>query len=217
MVRSKETSPHVTTVMEADLGRVVSHRAHNKEVYQRDGLSLTFTAYFVSAAAEALRAVPIVNASWSDEGIHLHKAVNIGVAVSLGERGLIVPVIRDADQVSLRGLSMAIAELAGKARAGKLAPDDVQGGTFTITNHGVSGSLFATPIINQPQTAILGVGAIQKRVVVIEAKDDAGESYDAMAIRPMVYLTLTFDHRILDGAVADRFLGTLVQKLETWS
>jgi 2-oxoglutarate dehydrogenase E2 component (dihydrolipoamide succinyltransferase) len=217
MVRSKHTSPHVTTVMEADLRGVVAHRTKNKEAFRREGLNLTFTAYFISAAAKALRQVPVVNASWSGEGILLHKQVNIGVAVSLGERGLIVPVIRNADQISLRGLSTAVSALAEKARSNQLQPDDVQGGTFTITNHGVSGSLFATPVINQPQCAILGVGAIQKRVVVVEAQDAAGESDDAMAIRPMVYLTLTFDHRIIDGAIADRFLAGVVKLLETWS
>lgn len=217
MVHSKDVSPHVTTVMEVDLGRVVADRATNKEAFRREGLNLTFTAYFISAAAEALRQVPLVNASWSEEGILLHQDVNIGVAVSLGERGLIVPVIRNADQTSLRGLAAAVSALAEKARAGQLQPDDVQGGTFTITNHGVSGSLLATPIIHQPQCAILGVGAIQKRVAVIETRDAAGESYDAMAIRPMVYLTLTFDHRIIDGAIADQFLAHVVRLLETWS
>jgi len=212
MLRSRRTSPHVTTVMEADLSRVVAHRQAHKENFAREGVDLTFSAYFVVATAAALKAVPWVNASWSDEGIVLHRPVHIGVAVSLGEQGLIVPVIRDADQKSLQAIAAAIKDLATRARARKLKPDEVQGGTFTITNHGVSGSLFATPIINQPQAAILGVGAIQKRVVVVET---AGA--DAFAIRPMVYLTQTFDHRMLDGAVADRFLSVVVERLEKWS
>ncbi len=206
MVLSKRTSPHVTTVMEADLSRVVAHRQAQRSAFQRDGVNLTFTPYFVSAAVEALKAFPLVNASWSDRGIVLHRGVHIGVAVSLGEKGLIVPVIRDADQKSLRRLASEVNDLAARARARQLKPDEVQGGTFTITNHGISGSLFATPIINQPQCAILGVGAIQKRVVVID---------DAIAIRPMVYLSLTFDHRILDGASADGFLARVVQALQS--
>jgi 2-oxoglutarate dehydrogenase E2 component (dihydrolipoamide succinyltransferase) len=217
MLRSKHTSPHVTTVMEADLSRVVAHRRSNLERFARDGVNLTYTAYFAAACVAALKAVPLVNASWSDKGILLHKHVNIGLAVALGERGLIVPVIRDADQKSLLALAKEINELAARARNRQLDPDDVQGGTFTITNHGVSGSLFATPIINQPQSAILGVGAMQKRVVVIETTSPTGDPADAMVIRPMVYLTLTFDHRILDGAIADQFLGAVVERLQTWN
>jgi 2-oxoisovalerate dehydrogenase E2 component (dihydrolipoyl transacylase) len=217
MVRSKHTSAHVTTVMEADMSRVVAHRNANRERFAADGVNLTYSAYFAAASVAALKAVPIVNASWSEDGIRLHKQVNIGMAVSLGERGLIVPVIHDADGKSLLALAREINQLAARARNRQLNPDDVQGGTFTITNHGVSGSLFATPIINQPQAAILGVGALQKRVVVVEAPSPAGGTADAMVIRPMVYLTLTFDHRILDGAIADQFLGAVVQRLETWS
>jgi 2-oxoglutarate dehydrogenase E2 component (dihydrolipoamide succinyltransferase) len=217
MTRSKHTSPHVTTVMEADMSRVVAHRAANRERFASDGVNLTFTAYFAAACVAALKAVPIVNSSWSDEGIVLHKRVNVGVAVSLDERGLIVPVIREADQKSLLALAREINDLAMRARNRQLSPDDVQGGTFTITNHGVRGSLFATPIISQPQAAILGVGAMQKRVVVVEVPSPTGGNVDAMVIRPMVYLTLTFDHRILDGAIADQFLGTVVRRLETWT
>ncbi len=217
MVRSRHTSPHVTTVMEADLSRVVAHRLANKDAFARDGVNLTFTTYFVSACVAALKAVPLANASWTDEGIHLHRQVNIGVAVSMGEQGLIVPVIKDSDQKSLLALARALNDLSGRARGHQLKPDEVQGGTFTITNHGVSGSLFATPIINQPQCAILGVGAIQKRVVVVEAPSPAGGPADVIAIRPMVYLTLTFDHRILDGAIADAFLGKVVSTLQAWA
>lgn len=208
MVRSKRTAPHVSTVMEADFSRVIEHREMNKETFAKDGVKLTFTAYIVSAVISALKNHPIINASWSDDGILLHREINIGVAASLGQEGLIVPVIRNADRLSLLGIASAINDLAERARTRQLKPDEVQGGTFTITNHGVSGSLFAMPIINQPQAAILGVGAIQKRVVVIN---------DAIAIRPMVYLSLTIDHRILDGATADYYLGDVVDTLENWS
>jgi len=213
MVLSKRTSPHVTTIMEADLSRVVAHRQANKETFTRDGVNLTFTAYFVSAAVLALKAYPMVNSSWTDDGILLHPKVNIGLATSLGEEGLIVPVIKGAENLSLLGLAQIINDLANRARAHKLQPDEVKGGTFTITNHGISGSLFASPIINQPQCGILGVGAIQKRVVVISDS----QLGDTIAIRPMVYLGMTFDHRILDGATADYFLGKVVESLENWS
>jgi len=208
MVMSKHTSPHVTTVMEVDLIKVVSHRDEVKAMYVAQGAKLTFTAYFISAISQALTNFPIVNSSWSDEGIELKPDINIGMATSLGQAGLIVPVIRNADSLSLLGLARKINDLAERARNQKLKPDEVIGGSFTITNHGTSGSLFATPIINQPQCAILGVGAIQKRVTVIN---------DAIAIRPMVYLSLTFDHRILDGASADGFLAKIVDILENWN
>lgn len=208
MLMSKRTSPHVTTVMEADLKNIVSHRQANKGLFSQDGVNLTFTAYFVAATVAALKTYPLVNSSWSDEGILVHKDINIGMATSLGDEGLIVPVLKNADRSSLLGLAKTINDLAIRARNHQLLPDEVQGGTFTITNHGISGSLFASPIINQPQCAILGVGVIQKRVVVID---------DAIAIRPMVYLSLTFDHRILDGAIADYFLGQVVESLQNWT
>lgn len=217
MVRSRDVSPHVTTVMEADLSRVVAHRKANQEIFAREGVNLTYTAYFLAASGEAMLSVPIVNASWTEEGIVLHREVNIGVAVSLGEKGLIVPVVKNAAQMSLLALARSVNDLSSRARSKDLKADEVQGGTFTITNHGVSGSLFATPIINQPQAAILGVGAMQKRVVAMEAPTPTGETTDVFAIRPMVYLTLTFDHRILDGAIADNFLGRLVTRLQEWT
>lgn len=202
---SKQTSPHVSTFLEADLSSVWQHRTDNKEAFASRGVKLTFTAYFVRAAAAALQAYPIVNSSWSEEGIVLNPGINIGMAVSLDAEGLIVPVIRDADQLDLLETARAVNDLAQRARGKQLTPEEVRGGTFTITNHGTSGSLFATPIINQPQCGILGTGAIQKRPVVVE---------DAIAIRPMVYLSLTFDHRILDGAVADYFLNAVREMLE---
>jgi pyruvate/2-oxoglutarate dehydrogenase complex dihydrolipoamide acyltransferase (E2) component len=218
MVMSKRTSPHVTTVMEVDLNRVVAHRQANKEIMAREGVNLTFTAYFIVALANALKAYPIVNSSWSEGGIVLHRDINIGMATSLGEAGLIVPVIKNADRLSLSGIARAVNDLAQRARARQLKPDEVKEGTFTITNHGTSGSLFATPIINQPQCGILGVGAIQKRVVVISGEngDPFSGNMDAISIRPMVYVSLTFDHRILDGAIADYFLGKVVESLHNW-
>jgi 2-oxoglutarate dehydrogenase E2 component (dihydrolipoamide succinyltransferase) len=213
MVMSKRTSPHVTTVMEADLSRVVAHRLANKDAFARDGVNLTFTAYFIAAVVAALKAYPLVNSSWTDEGLLVHKQINIGMATSLGEEGLIVPVIKHADSLSLLGLARTINDLAARARQKKLLPDEVKGGTFTITNHGISGSLFASPIINQPQCGILGVGAIQKRAIVI-TDPSLG---DVIAIRPMVYVSLTFDHRILDGATADYFLARVVESLQNYA
>jgi 2-oxoglutarate dehydrogenase E2 component (dihydrolipoamide succinyltransferase) len=213
MVESKQTSPHVLTVMEADLSRVIAHRAANKDTFARDGVNLTFTAYFMQAIVAGLKAYPVANSSWSDDGIVLHKAINLGMATSLGEDGLIVPVIKNADALSLLGMARAVNDLAGRARARKLQPDEVKGGTFTITNHGISGSLFAFPVINQPQCGILGIGAMQKRVVVVT--DDLGR--DTIAIRPMVYLSFVFDHRILDGASADWFLAKVKETLENWT
>jgi pyruvate/2-oxoglutarate dehydrogenase complex dihydrolipoamide acyltransferase (E2) component len=208
MIRSKTVSPHVTTIMEADMSSVAAHRAANKEPFATQGVNLTFTAYFVAAIAAACQAYPIVNSSWSEEGVAVHGQINVGIATALDPDGLIVPVIKNAAALLLPDLARAVNDLSGRARAKQLKPEEVQGGTITITNHGTSGSLFATPIINQPQCAILGVGVIQKRVVVIN---------DAIAIRPMVYLGLTFDHRILDGAVADYFLGTVKFTLENWA
>jgi 2-oxoglutarate dehydrogenase E2 component (dihydrolipoamide succinyltransferase) len=191
MVRSKHTSPHVTTVFEVDLSKVVAHRA---------------------ATIAALKQYPITNSSWSDAGLILHRHVNLGMAVSLGADGLIVPVIKNAESLNLLGLTRAINDLADRARRKSLKPDEVQGGTFTITNHGMSGSLFATPIINQPQCGILGVGMIQKRAVVVSQG-----GVDSIAVKPMVYLGLTFDHRILDGNSADNFVASIKQVLESWS
>lgn len=208
MVLSKQTSPHVLTVMEADMSRVVKHRSANRETFERDGVNLTFTPYFLMAIVGGLKSNPNVNSSWTEEGILVHKNINLGMATSLGEEGLIVPVIKAADHLSLLAMARAVNDLAARARAKKLQPDDVRGGTFTLTNHGTSGSLFAFPVINQPQSGILGVGAMQKRVVVID---------DAIAIRPMVYLSFTFDHRILDGAAADRFLMKVKESLENWA
>ncbi len=203
MVMSKHTAPHVTTVMEADMSRVAAHRQAN----QFEGARVTYTAYFLAAITAGLKAVPLANSSWTDEGIRIHQQINLGMAVALPSGGLIVPVIQHADELSLTGIAKKVNDLAERARVGKLEPNEVQGGTFTLTNHGTKGSLFATPVINQPQSGILGTGIIQKRAVVIA---------DAIAIRPMVYLSYAFDHRILDGQSADTFLAHVVQALENW-
>jgi 2-oxoisovalerate dehydrogenase E2 component (dihydrolipoyl transacylase) len=213
MVMSKRTSPHVMTVMEVDMSKVVAHRKANKTAFARDGVNLTFTAYFMQAIVAGLKAYPNVNSSWTDEGLLIHSNINIGMATSLGEEGLIVPVIKGADGLSLLGMARTVNDLAKRARSKKLNPDDVKGGTFTLTNHGISGSLFAFPVINQPQSGILGVGAMQKRAVVVTDAD----GNDSIAIRPMVYLSFVFDHRILDGASADWFLMKVKETLENWS
>jgi 2-oxoglutarate dehydrogenase E2 component (dihydrolipoamide succinyltransferase) len=212
MVSSKQTSPHVLTVMEADLSRVVAHRSANKASFANQGANLTLTAYFCAAIVSALKANPLVNSSWTEEGIQTYNVVNLGVATALGKDGLIVPVIKDAGSLSLLGLAKSINDLAGRARAKKLRPEEVRGGTFTLTNHGSAGSLFASPIIFQPQAGILGTGVMQKRAVVITD----GSGNDAIAIRPMVYLSFVFDHRILDGESADNFLSVVKKALENW-
>lgn len=206
MVRSKQTSPHVTTIFEFDFTNVDKHRRAHKEQFTRDGANLTFTAYIVAATVAALKKHPLVNSTWTDEGIELKPEINIGMATAI-EDGLIVPVIKNADSLNLLGIARAVNDLAHRARNKQLKPADVQGGTFSITNHGVSGSLFATPIINQPQCGILGVGMIEKRVKVID---------DAIAIRTMAYVGLTFDHRILDGASADNFVAAIKGEIENW-
>jgi len=212
MVRSKlDTSPHVTTVFEVDMSAIVAHQQANMAAFDKQSIRLTLTAYFVQAAVKALQVQPYVNSQWTDQGILLHRAAHIGIAVAIAD-GLIVPVLRNAQDLSLSGTARQVNDLAGRARIKQLRPDEVSGGTFTITNHGVSGSLFATPIINQPQAAILGIGAMQKRVVVLS--DAHG---DTMAIRPMMYATLTFDHRIIDGAIGDGFMSVFKKALENWA
>ncbi|PIE81203.1 MAG: dehydrogenase [Chloroflexi bacterium] len=206
MVRSKRTSPHVTTVFEFDFTAVTKHRAAHKAQFARDGVHLTYTAYLVTATVQALKQHPLVNSTWTDAGIRLVRDINLGMATALDD-GLIVPVIKHADSLNLLGIARVVNDLAARARSRQLRPDEVQNGTFTITNHGVSGSLFAMPIINQPQCGILGVGMIEKRVKVID---------DAIAIRPMAYVTFTFDHRILDGATADYFVASIKETIENW-
>lgn len=208
MVRSKHTSPHVTTVHKCDMTTIVRARDSLKTQFQqRHGVSLTYLPFITRAAAQALRFFPIVNASVEGNNIVYHNEINIGIAVAL-ESGLIVPVIRHADEKSIVGLQREIADLAQRARTRRLKPDEVLGGTFSITNFGSFGGLFATPVINQPQVAILGSGAVTKEPVVID---------DAIAIRSTCYLGLTFDHRLIDGAVADQFTEKVREILEDWS
>jgi pyruvate dehydrogenase E2 component (dihydrolipoamide acetyltransferase) len=208
MVMSKRTSAHVTTIHKVDMTKVAKVRERLKADFQaRYGLSLTYLPFVTSAAVEGLRAFPIVNASIEGTNILYHNEINIGIAVAL-ENGLIVPVIRNADEKNVLGLQRAIADLAARARSRQLKPDEVQGGTFSITNFGSFGSIVATPVINQPQVAILGVGSVEKTPVVID---------DAIAIRSICYLSLTFDHRLIDGALADQFTGKVKAVLENWS
>jgi 2-oxoglutarate dehydrogenase E2 component (dihydrolipoamide succinyltransferase) len=212
MLRSLVDAPHVTAVFEADLSRVLKHRALHAKGYELRGARLTLTVYFISACVRALRAHPEVNATFREDAMELHRDVNIGVGTALGDKGLIVPVIHRAQQLSLFEIAQRLQQAVEAARAGKLAPQDVRGGTFTISNHGVGGSLLAAPIvINRPQVAILGVGKVQRRVCVIDT--DGGES---IAVRSMCYLTLTIDHRALDAFQANAFLGLVVKTLEQW-
>jgi 2-oxoglutarate dehydrogenase E2 component (dihydrolipoamide succinyltransferase) len=207
MVRSKRTSPHATTVFEFDFAAVAAHRKEHKKAYARDGARLTYTVYVVAAIVQALRKHPLANSVWSDEGVILKQAINIGMAAAV-PGGLVVPVIHDADGMNLLGLARSINDLTQRARNKQLTPQDLQGGTFSLTNHGTSGSLLATPIINQPQAGILGLGKIEKRVKVVD---------DAIAIRPLAYASFSFDHRILDGATADAFVSTIKDIIENWA
>ena len=208
MVMSKRTSAHVTTVHKTDMTKIAKLRERHKgEFQQRHGYSLTYLPFVIAAAVEAINDYPIVNASIEGSNIIYHNEINVGIAVAL-ENGLIVPVIRNADEKNVTGLQRAVVDLSTRARSRQLKPDEVQGGTFSITNFGSFGSVFATPVINQPQVAILGVGAVEKTPVVIE---------DAIAIRSVAYLALTFDHRLIDGAVADQFTGKVKSILENWS
>jgi pyruvate dehydrogenase E2 component (dihydrolipoamide acetyltransferase) len=208
MVMSKRTSAHVTTFFEVDMTNVAKLRARNKDAFEaREGLKLTFLPFIAQAAIEGIRKFPIINSSVDGDNIVFKRDVNLGIAVAL-DWGLIVPVIKKADEKNIIGLARAIADLGERARTKKLVPDDVSGGTFTITNPGSFGGLVGTPIINQPQVAIMGVGVIEKRPVVID---------DAIAIRTMCILSLSFDHRIIDGADADRYLALVKQTLQTSS
>jgi len=207
MALSQKTSAHVSTVFEVEMTRIVDLMARQGDEFERrHGLKLTYTPFFVRAAVEVIKAFPILNASVEGANIIYKRDINIGVAVAL-ETGLIVPVIKRADEKTFPDVARTVKDLAERARTKHLSVEDVQGGTFTITNPGVFGSLFGTPIINQPQVAILGVGTIEKRPVVRN---------DAIAIRSMVYLVLSFDHRLIDGAVADQFMGRLKALLEDW-
>ena len=207
-----QTAPHVTTVFEADMTAVMAHRARCRADFEQRGAPLTFTAYFLAALVNAIRVVPEANSRWTDSALEIYDSMNIGVATALDAGGLVVPVMRNVESRDLFDIAQGLAALVAAAREGRLQPADVRGGTFTISNHGVSGSLLATPIvINQPQSAILGVGKLEKRAVVVEE-----QGADRVVVRPRCYVTLSIDHRVMDGHQANRFLQEFVRTLETW-
>jgi 2-oxoglutarate dehydrogenase E2 component (dihydrolipoamide succinyltransferase) len=213
MVESLHVSAQLTTVVEADLTRIAALRARHKQAFEaREGVKLSFMPFLAKATIEALKQFPVVNASMDQEAgtVTYHGAIHLGIAVDT-ERGLLVPVVRDADTLNIAGLSRKIVDVAERTRTNRVSPDELSGGTFTLTNTGSRGALFDTPIINQPQVAILGTGAIVRRPVVVT--DETGA--DSIAIRSMAYLALTYDHRLVDGADAARFLTALKQRLET--
>ncbi len=209
MIRSVQTSAHVTSISEVDVSAIVRFREKYKVPFRRqEGIPLTYTPFFAKAVVKALKEFPLLNSSLDGDRILLKRAIHLGIAVSLEDgKGLIVPVIRDADEKNFLGLAKTIVDLSNRARIKKLVPDEVQGGTFTITNPGIFGGLIGTPIINQPQVGILGTGAIVKRPVVIN---------DAIAIRSMMYLSLSYDHRIIDGAMGTLYLQRVVHYLESF-
>lgn len=212
MVMSKKVSPHVTNVVEVDVTRLVRWREKNKDAFfRREGVKLTYMPVITEAVAKALATYPQVNVSVDGYNILFKKHINVGIAVSLNDGNLIVPVVHDADRLNLNGLAVAIDSLALKARDNKLMPDDIDGGTFTITNFGTFKSLFGTPIINQPQVAILGVGYIEKKPAVIETPEG-----DTIAIRHKMYLSLSYDHRVVDGMLGGNFLHFIADYLENW-
>ncbi len=216
MTYSKATSAHVTTVFHIDFSKVARARARAKDgFFRKEGTKLSFMPFIFKAVATALKAHKTVNAAVDGTNIVYKKDINLGMAVDMGSRGLIVPVIKNADQLSLVGLAKTANDLADRARGKKLKPEETQGGTFTITNPGVFGSLFGTPIINQPQVAILGVGTIEKRPIVVEDED----GNDSIVIKTMSYLAITYDHRLVDGADADRFMIDVKKVIEqdTWT
>ncbi|HKP30522.1 MAG TPA: 2-oxo acid dehydrogenase subunit E2 [Gemmatimonadales bacterium] len=208
MAKSVTVAPHVTSVFEADLSAVAAHRDANKSAFAANGAKLTYTAYFVRAMVEAVRAVPEANARWHDDALEIWDDVNVGIATALGNEGLIVPVLRQAQNLDLAGTAKALHDFTERARTNALTPKDVQDGTITISNHGVSGSLLAAPIIiNQPQSSILGVGKLEQRAVVRDG---------TVVARPMAYVTITIDHRVLDGFSANKFLTKWVETIENW-
>jgi 2-oxoglutarate dehydrogenase E2 component (dihydrolipoamide succinyltransferase) len=212
MTQSVAVAPHVTAVFEADLSAVVAHREAHRAEFEADGVKLTYTAYFVRASVAALQAVPEANSRWHDDALELFDDYNIGIATALPQGGLILPVIHRAQTLDLRATAERLQDLTQRARAGALSPSDVQHGTFSISNHGVSGSLLAAPIvIPQPQSAILGVGKLERRPV---AREQGGK--EVVEVRPMCYVTLTIDHRVLDGFQANAFLTRWVEEIEGW-
>lgn len=213
MVKSLTEAPQVTAVFEADFTAISAHRARHKAAFAAEGINLSFTPYIVAACVAAMRAVPQVNSRWHDDRLEVFADINIGIGTALGDNGLVVPVLKRAQDLSLRGIAAGLHDLTTRARDGRLVAADMQGGTFTLSNHGVSGSLLAAPIvINAGQAAILGVGKLEKRVVVRSI-----DGSDAIVIRPMAYVTLTIDHRVLDGFTSNAWLSAFVAALEGWS
>lgn len=213
MHHSLSEAPHVTAVFEMDLSRIITHRKQHKSAYLDKNVNLTYTAYFIAASVAAIKAEPKINSRFHAHGLEIFKNINIGIGTALGDAGLIVPVIKHCEQLNLFSIAKQLTETTQKARENKLSQQDVQNGTFTISNHGVSGSLVATPIIiNQPQSAILGIGKMEKRVVVREVNGS-----DAMLIKPMCYVSLTIDHRALDAFQTNRFLTEFVNVIENWN
>jgi len=212
MLASVTIAPHVTSVFECDFSAIVAHRRKNKSAFEAQGAKLTLTAYFIAAVVQAMRAAPSINSRWFDDRLEMYDDVGVGIGTALGDKGLVVPVVQNAQSLSLVGIAKALTGLTDRAREGKLTPADMRGGTFTISNHGVSGSLLATPIIiNQPQSAILGIGKLEKRVVVREV-----DGLDSIQIRPMCYVSLTIDHRVVDGHQTNSWLTKFVEVLERW-
>ncbi|PTM96092.1 dihydrolipoamide acetyltransferase family protein [Mycoplana dimorpha] len=212
MLNSVTAAPHVTAVFEADFSAIMRHRKKHRAQFAAEGINLSYTAYIVAAAAAAMRAVPEINSRWHADRLEIFDDVNIGIGTALEDKGLVVPVIRQVQHLSLSGIAARLQDLTTRARAGMLKPEDMRGGTFTISNHGVSGSLFASPIIiNRPQTTILGVGKLEKRVVVREV-----DGVDTIQIRPMAYVSLTIDHRAVDGHQTNQWLTRFMETLERW-
>ena len=212
MLNSVTVAPHVTAVFECDFSAIIAHRRRHKPAFEKQGVKLTFTAYLIAASVEAMKAAPTINSRWFEDRLEIYGDVSVGVGTALGDEGLVVPVVARAQTLSLFGIAQTLTDLTSRARAKKLTGADMRGGTFTISNHGVSGSLLATPIIiAQPQSAILGVGKLEKRVVVRDV-----DGNDTIQIRPMCYVSLTIDHRVVDGHQTNAWLSAFVTKIESW-
>lgn len=212
MLNSVTVAPHVTAMFECDFSAIIAHRKKHKAAFAAEGANLTFTAYFIAACVAAMKSAPAINSRWYDDRLDIFDDVNVGIGTALGDKGLVVPVVSKCQELSLLGIAKRLTEMVDRARGNKLTPADMRGGTFTISNHGVSGSLFATPIIiSQPQSAILGIGKTEKRVVVREV-----DGVDTIQIRPLAYVSLTIDHRVVDGHQTNSWLSTFVETLENW-
>jgi len=212
MSSSVSVAPHVTSIFEADFSNIIEHRAKNKESFSKAGAPLTYTAYIVAAAVEAMKVAPAINSQWHDDSVEIFNEVNIGIGTALADDGLVVPVIHHAQTLSLGGIARRLQDITLRARANKLRSDDMRNGTFSISNHGISGSLVATPIIiNQPQSAILGIGKVEKRVSVVNSN-----GMDAIQIIPKAYVSLTIDHRVIDGYQTNAWLSRFVEVIESW-